>query len=108
MTEISLEHLRGELKKTDREIVRLLNERAALSIKVGRIKENRGLDVYDAAQEAKIFEYLKEINGGSLPEENLKIIFKEILSSLILSSCRSIPLRKKYAPCSRGIRFQCI
>lgn len=81
MTEISLEHLRGELKKTDREIVRLLNERAALSIKVGRIKESRGLDVYDAAQEAKIFEYLKEINGGSLPEEYLKIIFKEILSA---------------------------
>jgi chorismate mutase/prephenate dehydratase len=81
MTEMTLEHLRGELKKTDREIVRLLNERAALSIKVGRIKESRGLDVYDASQEAKIYEYLKEINGGDLPQTFLKIIFGEILSA---------------------------
>lgn len=80
MTEMTLEHLRGELKKTDREIVRLLNERAALSIKVGKIKESRSLDVYDAAQEAKIYEYLKEINGKDLPQTFLKMIFGEIIA----------------------------
>jgi chorismate mutase/prephenate dehydratase len=81
MTEISLEFLRGEIKRTDREIVRLLNERAELSINVGKIKESQDLDVYDAAQEAKVFEYLTKINDGSLPEEYLKVIFKEILSA---------------------------
>lgn len=80
MMEMTLEHLRGELKKTDREIVRLLNERAALSIKVGKIKESRSLDVYDAAQEAKIYEYLKEINGKDLPQTFLKMIFGEIIA----------------------------
>lgn len=79
--DISIEQLRDELKKADCEIVRLLNERAALSIKIGRIKDARGLAVYDAAQEAKIFEYLKEINGGNLPDEFLKVIFREIISA---------------------------
>ena len=81
MTEITIEHLRDELKKTDREIVKCLNERAALSIKIGEIKNERGLNVYDAAQEAKIFECLKEINGENLPDEFLKAIFREILSA---------------------------
>ena len=81
MTLQSLEQLRDELKKTDREIVRLLNERAEISVKIGRIKAERGLDVYDASQEAKIFEYLKDINGGVLPEKYLKTIFGEIISA---------------------------
>jgi chorismate mutase/prephenate dehydratase len=81
MTARSLEQLRDELKGIDREIVRLLNERAALSIIIGRIKEDKSLDVYDAAQEARIFGYLNEVNGGPLPEERLKAIFTEIISA---------------------------
>ena len=81
MTLTSLEHLRDDLKKTDREIVRLLNERAEISIKIGKIKSEGGLDVYDASQEAKIFEHLKDINGGVLPEKYLKTIFREIISA---------------------------
>jgi len=81
MTTKSLDQLRIELKKKDREIVKLLNQRAALSIKVGKIKEINGVDVYDAAQEAKIFEYLCEINDGPLGEAFLKAIFREIIST---------------------------
>lgn len=77
----SLKQLRDELKEKDREIVRLLNERAEISVKIGKIKAERGLDVYDASQEAKIFEHLKDINGNVLPEKYLKTIFREILSA---------------------------
>jgi chorismate mutase / prephenate dehydratase len=81
MTDASLKILRDQLKQTDREIVRFLNQRATLSKEIGKIKERRGLDVYDAAQESKIFEYLLKINDGVLPEQYLKSIFKEIISA---------------------------
>ena len=81
MTVRSLEQLRDELRRTDCEIVKILNERAELSIEIGKIKEDNGIGVYDAAQEAKIFEHLREINDGPLKEEFLKAIFREIISA---------------------------
>ena len=68
-------------KKTDREIVRFLHKRAELAVEIGKVKDHLGMDVYDAAQEAKIFEHLAKINGDTLPEKYLKAIFKEIISA---------------------------
>lgn len=82
MTSVSLEALREKMKQTDRKIVDLLNERARISIAIGKIKEKENIDVYDASQEAKIFHYLKQINcEGILPEKYLLRIFREIISA---------------------------
>ena len=81
MTLRTLERLRRDLMATDRKIVKLLNERAELSLKVGRVKARNGLDVYDASQEAKIFKNLGRVNDGVLPEKYLKAIFREIISA---------------------------
>ncbi|HUH67000.1 MAG TPA: prephenate dehydratase [Syntrophales bacterium] len=77
----SIESHRRSLREVDARIVRLLNERALISAMIGRAKAERGLDVLDAAQEAKLFEYLRGLNGGSLPEKHLKAIFREIISA---------------------------
>jgi chorismate mutase/prephenate dehydratase len=50
-------------------------------MEIGRIKAEQGLDVFDASQEAKIFECLAEANDGVLPEKHLRAIFREIISS---------------------------
>ena len=71
MTLTSLERLRRDLMEADRKIVKLLNERAELSVKIGRIKDKNGLDVYDASQEAKIFKNLAKVNDGVLPDKYL-------------------------------------
>jgi chorismate mutase/prephenate dehydratase len=81
MTLKSLDRLRRDLRETDRKIVKLLNDRALLSMEIGRIKAEQGLDVFDASQEAKIFECLAEANDGVLPEKHLMAIFREIISS---------------------------
>ncbi len=81
MTVTLLDRLRQDLKATDREIVKLLNERALLSVKIGRDKAKKGLDVFDASQEAKLFSYLEEVNEGTLPDKFLKAIFREIISA---------------------------
>jgi chorismate mutase/prephenate dehydratase len=81
MKKPSLKDLREKLHKKDREIVKLLNERAQLSMEVGRTKNSLGNGIYDPAQESKVYQYLKEINEGPLPEHDLINIFGEIISS---------------------------
>jgi len=50
-------------------------------VEVGRIKDADGQEIYDPAQESRIYEHVKQINEGPLTEASLKNIFREILSS---------------------------
>ena len=67
MMKAQLEKLRKTMKEKDREIIRLLNERSRISLRIGGVKGEEGLDVYDPAQEAKVYGYLRELNCGPLP-----------------------------------------
>ena len=81
MKKTSLKTLREELRKKDREIAKLLNERAKLSIEVGKVKDYEGLEVYDPSQESKVYDYLRRTNKGPLSNSALRNIFGEIISS---------------------------
>lgn len=76
-----LETLRNKIRDKDREIVRLLNERAQISVQIGKVKGDGGVQVYDPAQEAKVHGYLRELNAGPLPPEAVTTIFREIISA---------------------------
>lgn len=81
MKKSSLEILREKLRKKDREIAKLLNERAKLSIEVGKVKDLKGREAYDPSQESKVYDHLGQINNGPLSNSALKNIFGEIISS---------------------------
>jgi len=81
MTRGSLKELRDKLKNRDEKIVNLLNERARISLEIGKIKKSQNLNIYDPSQENRVYHYLNEINEGPLPEGSLKEIFTEILSA---------------------------
>lgn len=81
MKKQSLKEIREKLRKKDREIVKLLNERTELSIEVGKAKNSQGWEAYDPSQEGKVYDYIREINEGPLPEKALNNIFREIISS---------------------------
>jgi len=76
-----LEDLRENMKEKDREIIRLLNERAQISVQIGKVKGESGIDVYDPAQEARVHGYLQELNSGPLPREAVTSIFREVISA---------------------------
>jgi chorismate mutase len=44
-----LENLRKTIKEKDRDIIRLLNERAQISVQIGKVKGEGGIEVYDPA-----------------------------------------------------------
>ena len=51
----SLDELREDMREKDREIIRLLNERSQISVRIGQVKGESGLEVYNPAQEARVF-----------------------------------------------------
>jgi chorismate mutase/prephenate dehydratase len=77
----SLQKLREELRKRDRQILHLLNKRSGVAIKIGRIKDRDGREIYDPSQEARVFNQLFGINAGPLPDQAVRNIFREIISS---------------------------
>lgn len=81
MTPASLDRLRDLLKEKDEEIVRILNERARISLEIGEIKKGEGLEIYDPSQESRIYRRVDGINEGPLTERALRDIFTEILSA---------------------------
>lgn len=76
-----LDKLREDIRKKDREIIRLLNERSQIAVKIGKAKKQAGLEVYDPAQESRVFDELRELNGGPLSERQMTAIYREIISA---------------------------
>ncbi|OPY88240.1 MAG: P-protein [Smithella sp. PtaU1.Bin162] len=81
MMKSRLEKLRESMKEKDGEIIRLLNERSQISVRIGEVKGRAGLDVYDPSQEARVYNYLQELNCGPLPSNAVNSIFREIISA---------------------------
>jgi chorismate mutase/prephenate dehydratase len=81
MKQPNLESLRQDMKDKDREIIRLLNERSQISVQIGKVKGQEGIQVYNPAQEAKVYSYLQELNSGALPPAAIKAIYREIISA---------------------------
>jgi chorismate mutase/prephenate dehydratase len=50
-------------------------------VEIGRVKRSTGADVYNPAQEARVFDYLANNNEGPLDDAALRDIFREIFSS---------------------------
>jgi len=81
MNQKRVEKIRQEIRKKDRQIVRLLNERSLLSVEVGRVKNRLGMEVYDPSQEDRVLSSLAAVNEGPLPDEALRDIYREVFSS---------------------------
>lgn len=76
-----LREIRGEIDDVDRNLLRLFNQRAALSREVGEIKRNNDAIIFKPLRERDLLDKLAAANPGPLPEEHLRSIWREILSS---------------------------
>lgn len=83
---MSLEDLRAKIDRVDRELLKLLSERAELVHEVGEIKRKEGLEIFAPDREEKLLRKLTELNQknkGRLPEKSLRAIFREIISAAL-------------------------
>ena len=81
MNDELLRKLRERIDGLDDGIVRLLNERTAVSVEIGRLKREAGWDICDPSREESIYRKLAQNHGGILPESALREIFREIISA---------------------------
>ena len=73
--------LREELNELDRRIRDMLNQRAAISLEVGKLKKQNDGGVLRPMRERQLLEALAADNPGPLPDSHLQAIYREILSS---------------------------
>jgi chorismate mutase / prephenate dehydratase len=76
----SLESLRAEIDRLDRDLVGLLNRRADIVAQIGRLKHDRGIEIWSAAREDEVVAKALAASRGPLPQETLRVIFRELMS----------------------------
>ncbi len=76
-----LSDIRGEIDRIDQQLLQLFNQRAALSKEVGHIKADVPGIIFKPVREREVLDNLAARNPGPLPEEHLRAIWREILSS---------------------------
>ncbi len=78
-----MDEMREVIDKCDREIVRLLNERAQAAREIGRIKKKAKQSVFAPDREMAVYEKVSALNQGPLPERSLFAVYREIMSGCI-------------------------
>jgi len=76
---MDIEHWRKEIDEIDAELLRLLNMRARLALKVGALKQAAHLPFCDPERERIVLERLQEINAGPLDERAIGKVFRRII-----------------------------
>jgi chorismate mutase/prephenate dehydratase len=84
---------RSRINDLDDQILHLLNQRAEAALQIGDLKRRQEAPSYVPEREAAILRRLTEVNGGPMPADAVRAIWREILSS-----CRALeePLAVAY------------
>src|ERR1700727_4094852 len=70
---------RKKIDELDRTLVKLLNERAQAACEIGKLKRKTSLPIYEPQREKTIFENVCRVNGGPLPNGELRQVYKRII-----------------------------
>ena len=79
-----IDALRKKIDELDRQIVELLNTRADVVIKIGKLKRDSGTHIYAPDREKAVLERVLSLNKGPLPKRTLLAIYRELMSGSFL------------------------
>lgn len=79
MSKPDLENLRKEIDAIDAQLLDLFNRRAELVLKVGQVKQQMGLKLFDPEREEQILAAIKANNKGPLPNQSVARLFERII-----------------------------
>jgi chorismate mutase/prephenate dehydratase len=90
---MDLTHLRKKIDGLDAKIIELLNDRAAITLSIGKEKIKNNKPIYAPEREQDVLKRIKNLNSGPIKNEAVEAIYREIMSaSLALEK----PLRIAY------------
>lgn len=76
---MTIDDFRKEINRLDGELLRIFNERASLALKIGEIKKEQGLPVYDPERENRIFVAMSSANPGPLENDAIIRLFERVI-----------------------------
>lgn len=76
-----LKELRDRIDALDAKITGLLNERAALTVRIAQAKKRKGIGIYAPEREQDVLRKLAARNKGPLNAPALRAIYREIMSA---------------------------
>jgi len=76
---MSIEDWRNEINALDSELLRLLNQRARLALKVGESKTASGVHLCDHTREREVIERMCEANEGPLDDRAIVELFRAVI-----------------------------
>jgi chorismate mutase len=78
-TQGRIEELRSRVDEVDRELIRILNERARIVQELVSIKAEAGKPLFDPKREEEILRKVAEVNEGPIYDSSMREIFELIL-----------------------------
>jgi chorismate mutase/prephenate dehydratase len=82
---LSLGAAQSKLARIDKQLVRLINDRAELARLISRIRQTEGHPVFVLGREEETLSRVGELSKGPLPERSVQAVFRELVSG-----CRSL------------------
>ena len=76
---MNIESWRKEIDRIDDELLRLLNMRARIAIKVAALKTAAALPLNDKEREREVLEHVRRVNAGPLDERDVSRLFRRII-----------------------------
>jgi chorismate mutase-like protein len=70
---------RVKIDELDRKLVELLNQRAQAAQEIGKLKRNTNMPIYEPDREKIIFENVRKVNKGPLPDSELRHVYERII-----------------------------
>lgn len=70
---------RKKIDELDRRLVELLSERAQAAHEIGKLKKNADMPIYEPERERGVFENVRKLNKGPLPDRELLRIYERVM-----------------------------
>jgi chorismate mutase-like protein len=73
---------RKKIDELDRQLVELLSQRAQVAHEIGRVKRSQSMPIYEPDRERTVFDNVRKVNKGPLPDRDLVAIFERIMDMM--------------------------
>jgi len=91
---------RLKIDEIDRQLVRLISERAHCAVEIGKLKQTSSLPVYEPDRERIIFNNIQQENQGPLTEVQLRQIYERLVD--VMRQIQKDEIVPEPAPVHRG------
>ena len=70
---------RNKIAGLDEQIVKLLSQRAAAAVEIGKLKAKINVPIYEPMREQTVFEHVRSVNPGPLTDAQVQDIYERVM-----------------------------